>query len=45
MGEEYLQTMTKAISMGKPGNPEDVAQAMAFLAGDEAGWITGWITG
>ena len=41
LGEEYLQTMTKAISMKKPGNPEDVAQAMAFLAGDEAGWITG----
>lgn len=41
LGEEYLKTMTKAIPMGKLGDPEDVAYAMAFLAGDEAGWITG----
>ena len=41
LGEEYLRTMTKAIPMGKLGDPEDVAHAMAFLAGDEAGWITG----
>ena len=41
LGEEYLATMTKAIPMGKLGDPEDIAYAMAFFASDEAGWITG----
>ena len=41
LGEEYLSTMTKAIPLGKLGDPEDIAYAMAFLASDEAGWITG----
>jgi len=27
--------------MGRIGTPEDVAAVMAFLAGDEAGYITG----
>ena len=30
-----------AIPMGKPGRPEDVAAAIAFLAGERAGYITG----
>ncbi len=41
LGEDYLQTMTRAIPLGKLGAPEDIAYAMAFLASDEAGWITG----
>jgi len=41
LGDEYLQTMTRAIPLGRLGSPEDVAHAMAFLASDEAGWITG----
>ncbi len=41
LGKEYLATMTQAIPLGKLGTPEDVAHAMAFLASDEAGWITG----
>lgn len=41
LGEDYLKTMTRAIPLGKLGDPEDVAHAMAFLASDEAGWITG----
>lgn len=41
LGEDYLKAMTKAIPLGKLGDPEDVAYAMAFLAADEAGWITG----
>ena len=41
LGENYLATMTKAIPLGKLGSPEDIAYAMAFLASDEAGWITG----
>ena len=41
LGEEYLQTMTRAIPLGKLGDPEDIGYAMAFFASDEAGWITG----
>ena len=41
LGDEYLATMTKAIPLGKLGDPEDIAHAMAFFASDEAGWITG----
>jgi 3-oxoacyl-[acyl-carrier protein] reductase len=29
------------IVVNRPGTPEDVAYAAAFLASDEAGWITG----
>jgi 3-oxoacyl-[acyl-carrier protein] reductase len=41
LGADYLATMTKAIPMGKLGDPEDVAYAMLFFASDEASWITG----
>ncbi len=41
LGEEYLETMTRAIPLGRLGDPEDVGAAMAFFASDEAAWITG----
>ena len=41
LGDDYLRTMTKAIPLGKLGDPADIAYAMAFFASDEAGWITG----
>lgn len=31
----------KTIPMGRPGEPEDVAELIGFLAGDGAGYITG----
>ena len=33
----------KVIPVKKFGNPEDIARAVAFLASDEAGYITGQV--
>ena len=38
--EEYLDAMAKRIPLGRPGLPEDTANAVAFLASDEAEYIT-----
>jgi 3-oxoacyl-[acyl-carrier protein] reductase len=40
-GEEMLARMVKHIPMGHLGTPDDVANAMLFLASDEAGYVTG----
>lgn len=41
--EEIRNWMLGQIPMEKPGMAEDVAAAVAFLAGDEAGYITGQV--
>ncbi len=41
IGEEYLDTMTRSIPMGRLGDVEDIGYAMLFLASDEAKYITG----
>ena len=41
LGAEYLQKMTRAIPLGVLGEPEDIGHAAAFLASDEARFITG----
>jgi meso-butanediol dehydrogenase/(S,S)-butanediol dehydrogenase/diacetyl reductase len=38
--EAYLEAMAKRIPLGRPGLPEDTANAVAFLASDEAAYIT-----
>lgn len=38
--EAYLEAMAARIPMGRPGLPEDTANAVAFLCSDEAGYIT-----
>ena len=39
--EEVLSQWGKSIPLGRVGEPEDIAQAILFLASDEAAWITG----
>ena len=41
LGDDYLAQMARAIPAGALGTPEDIGYAAAFLASDEAGYITG----
>lgn len=41
VGEEYIRVNKEVIPMGRLGDPEDIGHAMAFLASDEAKFITG----
>ena len=41
LSEQQRAKLTEAIPLGRIGSPEDVAAAVAYLASDEAGWVTG----
>ncbi len=41
--EQARQAMLHSIPLGRPGTPEDVAQAVLFLASPAAGYITGHV--
>lgn len=43
LSEKIKEEMVKQIPAGRIGNPEDVANAVAFLASDEAAYITGQV--
>lgn len=36
-----LEATTAGVPMGRPGDPRDIAEAVAFLASDRAQWVTG----
>ena len=42
-GAEYIEEIRRQHPMGRLGEPEEVARAIAFLASDEASFITGAI--
>ena len=39
--EEMVQQMAQMAALGRIGQVQDIADAVAFLAGDDARWITG----
>jgi len=39
--QEMLITQLGGIPLGRPGNPNDIAELVAFLVSDRASWITG----
>jgi len=41
--EEWKEELKKRIPLGRLGSPRDVAEAVAFLASEEAGYITGQV--
>jgi 3-oxoacyl-[acyl-carrier protein] reductase len=43
MTTELAARLTRAFPAGRLGQPEDAARLVAFLAGDDAEWITGQI--
>jgi 3-oxoacyl-[acyl-carrier protein] reductase len=45
MTEERKATVAKRTALGRVGTPEDIALVVAFLASDDARWITGRLIG
>jgi 3-oxoacyl-[acyl-carrier protein] reductase len=43
LSENIKENALKSIPLGRVGTPEDVASAVAFLASDEASYITGHV--
>ncbi len=43
LDEAFMEQVTGAIPLGHVGKPEDIAHAVAFLASEQAGYITGTV--
>lgn len=42
-GEAGQESLLKSIHLRRLGDPQDIANAVAFLASDKAGWLTGQV--
>jgi 3-oxoacyl-[acyl-carrier protein] reductase len=40
-GSDFLNSMIQQTPLGRIGQPKDIAEAVAYLASDDAGWLTG----
>jgi 3-oxoacyl-[acyl-carrier protein] reductase len=45
LAQEWQDRITEQTPLGRFGTPEEIANAVAFLASDEAGYITGQVLG
>ena len=45
LGEETLRALAEETPLGRLGTPQDVARAIAYLAGEEAAFVTGQVLG
>lgn len=45
LGRQTLRDLVEQTPLGRLGTPEDIAHAVAFLASDKAGFITGQVLG
>jgi NAD(P)-dependent dehydrogenase (short-subunit alcohol dehydrogenase family) len=45
LGGAAVEQIGSAMPVGRAGTPEDIAAACAFLASEEAGYITGQVIG
>ena len=45
LAPDDLEALAEETPLGRVGTPEEVAQAIAFLAGERAGFITGQVLG
>jgi 3-oxoacyl-[acyl-carrier protein] reductase len=41
VSEQHREALRKAVPLGRPGEPDEIAAAVAFLTGEDAGYITG----